>query len=87
MRRWTLGRSSRRRISATAASGASIGAFGERYLDAYVFESIAEVRAVTEEWTEGYKRERPHNSLDRVPLLTFPRRQEPARKCTFEVST
>ena len=56
-------------------------------LDAYVFESISEVRAVTEEWLEDYNSERPHDSLGRVPPLTFLPRHEPARKYTFERST
>lgn len=47
-------------------------------LDAYVFGSIAEVRAVTEEWLEDYNRERPHDSLGGVPPLTFLPRHEPA---------
>ena len=47
-------------------------------LDAWVFESIAEVRAVTEEWLEDYNSERPHDSLGRVPPLTFlPRHGRP----------
>ena len=40
-------------------------------LDAYVFESLAEVRALTERWLVTYNHERPHDSLGRVPPLTF----------------
>src|SRR3954454_12541965 len=40
-------------------------------LDAYVFESLAEVRALTERWLVTYNQERPHDSLGRVPPLTF----------------
>jgi putative transposase len=54
----------------------------DEVLDAWVFESIAEVRAVTEEWLEDYNRERPHDSLGRVPPLTSLPRHEPARKYT-----
>ena len=40
-------------------------------LDAYAFESITQVRDLTETWLESYNRERPHDSLGRVPPLTF----------------
>ena len=55
-------------------------------LDASVLESIREGLAVMEEWLEDYTRERPHDSLGRVPPLTFLPRHEPARKYTFERS-
>jgi putative transposase len=40
-------------------------------LNAYVFNSIAEVRTLTAEWLELYNTKRPHDSLGRVPPLTF----------------
>jgi hypothetical protein len=32
-------------------------------LDAYVFENIDEVRAITEEWMYDYNHQRPHQAL------------------------
>ena len=49
-------------------------------LDAYLFESLAEVRALTEKWLTTYNCERPHDSLGRVPPLTFlPRPLSPGK--------
>ena len=48
-------------------------------LDAYVFDSLDQVRDITESWLPEYNEERPHHSLGRVPPLTFlPRPQRPA---------
>jgi len=47
-------------------------------LDAYVFDSIEQVREITEAWLPEYNEERPHDSLGRLPPLMFmPRRQSP----------
>ena len=59
--------------------------YREEIRDAYLFESLAEVRALTERWLHTYNHERPHDSLGRVPPL-WPRPTSPARS-TFEVST
>ena len=40
-------------------------------LNAHLFESIADVRTITEQWLRIYNQERPHDSLGRVPPLTF----------------
>ena len=49
--------------------------YRDEVLDAYVFESIEQVREITETWLHEYNEERPHDSLGRVPPLTFmPRR-------------
>ena len=38
-------------------------------LDMYVFRTLAEVRAITENWIDEYNRERPHDSLgDLTPV-------------------
>ena len=54
-------------------------------LDAYVFESIDQVRAITETWLREYNEERPHDSLGRVPPLTFMPRRATAEKSTSEL--
>jgi putative transposase len=46
-------------------------------LNAYVFDSIEQVRQITESWLHEYNEERPHDSLGRVPPLTFMPRQKP----------
>lgn len=56
-------------------------------LDAYVFESLAEVRALTERWLVTYNQERPHDSLGRVPPLTFLPRPTSAGQSPFRLST
>jgi hypothetical protein len=40
-------------------------------LHAHLFESIAELRVLTGAWLRIYNAERPHDSLGRVPPLTF----------------
>jgi putative transposase len=51
--------------------------YRDEVLDAYVFDSIEQVREVTETWLPEYNEERPHDSLGRVPPLMFkPRRKQ-----------
>ena len=42
-------------------------------LDAYPFESVSQVRGLSETWRGSYNRLRPHDSLGEVPPLTFSR--------------
>jgi len=56
-------------------------------LDAYVFSSLEEVRVATEEWLKDYNTERPHDSLGRVPPLTFLPRPTSIREYSFNLST
>jgi putative transposase len=63
------------------------GSYREEVLSAYVFESLEQVRALTDEWLQTYNEERPHDSLGRVPPLTFmPRPNRPAES-GYRVST
>ena len=59
--------------------------YREEVLDAYVFETIEQVREVTEAWLPEYNEERPHDSLGRVPPLTFMPRPIPARESSFKL--
>jgi putative transposase len=54
-------------------------------LDAYVFDSIEQVRDVTEIWLREYNEERPHDSLGRVPPLMFMPRQQPPAESSFQL--
>ena len=55
-------------------------------LNAHLFESIAELRAATDQWLRIYNSERPHDSLGRVPPLTFLPRPITAGESPFELS-
>jgi putative transposase len=56
-------------------------------LNAHLFESIGELRAMTTTWLRIYNRERPHDSLGRVPPLTFLPRPSTLGESTYAVST
>jgi putative transposase len=55
-------------------------------LNAHLFESVAELQALTDTWLRIYNSERPHDSLGRVPPLTFLPRPSTAQSL-LEVST
>jgi len=56
-------------------------------LDAHLFDSLDEVRAETTVWLDRYNTRRPHDSLGRVPPLTFLPRATSTSKSTYPVST
>jgi putative transposase len=56
-------------------------------LDQYVFDSIEQVQLLTEEWLTVYNTERPHDSLGRVPPLTYLPRKTPIGVSSHQVST
>lgn len=45
-------------------------------LDAYVFESLRQVRRITRAWINEYNEERPHDSLGKIPPTMFRRQIE-----------
>jgi len=49
--------------------------YREEVLNAHLFDSIDQVRELTESWIPEYNEERPHDSLGSVPPLTFMPRQ------------
>jgi putative transposase len=54
-------------------------------LDAYVFESVAKVQELTEHWLTEYNEQRPHDSLGRVPPLTYLPRANSAAESSFNL--
>ena len=73
------------------AQNAFIERFNQTYrteiLDANVFTSLAEVRALTVDWLRRYNTERPHDSLGRVPPLTFLPRPTSTLEYHYQLST
>lgn len=54
-------------------------------LDAYLFNSLTEVREITDEWVNQYNEERPHKSLGKIPPSWF-RRKITAGSFSFKLS-
>ncbi len=50
--------------------------YREELLNAYVFETLTQVRLITEHWLEIYNAERPHRALGHVPPWHFAARQQ-----------
>jgi len=73
------------------AQNAFIERFNRTYrtevLDANVFSSLAEVRLITADWLRRYNTERPHDSLGRVPPLTFLPRPTSTCESPYALST
>jgi putative transposase len=56
-------------------------------LNAYLFDSVTELQAITDAWLPVYNAERPHDSLGRVPPHTFLPRPSRVSQSPFAVST
>ena len=56
-------------------------------LDVHLFDSLDEVREVTERWLHTYNEIRPHDALGRIPPATYPRWLEAREFSTSERSS
>ena len=45
--------------------------YREAVLDAYLFDTVAEAQAITEDWLEEYNAIRPHEALGNVPPYQY----------------
>ena len=61
--------------------------YREDVLSAYLFESIEQVLQITDDWLIDYNELRPHDSLGRVPPLTYMPREIGAGESSFKLST
>lgn len=59
--------------------------YREEVLDAYVFESLADVQTITDQWLPDYNDHRPHESLGRIPPTSFLPRPTTPTESTYEV--
>ena len=50
--------------------------YREAVLDAYLFHTVAEVQAITEDWLEEYNAIRPHEALGDVPPYQYALKQQ-----------
>jgi len=66
------------------------GNYRREILNAYIFDTLAEVRTMTDEWMEHYNTERPHDSLNKLSpkqyLLKQQNQHQPIPKHSFELS-
>ncbi len=52
------------------------GTYRNQVLDAFIFENLSQVRAVTESWLEDYNYRRPHESLNGSSPVQFAKMQK-----------
>jgi len=61
--------------------------YREEVLSAYLFESLTEVRDLTEEWLDRYNEIRPHDALGSLPPARYGEFVLATRNSSFELST
>ncbi len=61
--------------------------YRDEVLDTYLFESLDQVRDITERWLHTYNEIRPHDALGRIPPATYRRKLEEREFSTSERST
>ena len=61
--------------------------YRQEVLDAHLFESLDQVREVTEQWLHTYNEIRPHDALGRIPPAAYRRQLEAREISTSERST
>ena len=61
--------------------------YREEVLTPYLFDSIEDVRQITDEWLERYNEIRPHDALGSLPPARYRERLLAAKNSTSEVST
>ena len=59
--------------------------YRDEVLDLFLFDTLDEVRNITERWIRSYNEHRPHESLGRIPPSVF--RQQIAENSSFKLST
>lgn len=60
--------------------------YRQEVLDAYLFDSLSEVREITDDWLRRYNEIRPHDALGSLPPALY-REKLLAKNSTFEMST
>jgi len=70
----------------TPSSSDSIAAVAKRS-STHLFESLDQVRVITDAWLDTYNTERRHDRLGRVPPLIFLPRPDVSVVSSFAVST
>jgi putative transposase len=76
---------------ASPAQNAFVERFNRTYrheiLDAYVFDTLEQVRLISEGWLQLYNEERPHRALGRLPPRCFAERQRTLEISSYPAST
>ena len=61
--------------------------YRDEVLDAYIFDSISEVREITDNWLRRYNEIRPHDALGSLPPARYRERLLAMANSTLDVST